>query len=206
MVCGDFNARTGGLFDYIQNDHTKDNFENCPLPIDYIPDIPLNRNQLDSKSNLHGTLLTNICKSCQMRIVNGRFLGDSLGYYTFFNANGKSTVDYMIVSQDLFYSVISFMVNAPSYISDHCMIEINLSGYTTNLETKMADKDLKPIEGSFKWSEQNDDLYVDSLLDQKGISEILSLNSLLDDDKFDDIDLLVEKTNDIYISKQQKTL
>ena len=125
-VCGDFNARTGGLIDYMQNDHTKDNFESCPLPIDYIPDIPLNRNQLDSKSNLHGTLLTNICKSCQMRIVNGRFLGDSLGYYTFFNANGKGTVDYMIVSQDLFYSVISFMMNAPSYLSDHCMIEINL--------------------------------------------------------------------------------
>jgi hypothetical protein len=67
-----------------------------PLPIDYIYDLPLNRNQLDSKSNLHGTILTNICKYCQMRIVNGKFLGDSLGYYTFFNTNGKNTVDYMI--------------------------------------------------------------------------------------------------------------
>ena len=63
----------------------------------------------------------------------------------------------------------------------------------------MADKVLKPIEGNFKWLEQNHDRYVDSLLDQKGISEVVSLNSLLDDDKFDDIDLLVEKTNDIYI-------
>lgn len=84
------------------------------------------------KSNLHGTLLTSICKSCQLRIVNGRFLGDSLGYFTFFNTNGKSTIDYMLVSQDLMYSINSFVVNPPSYLSDHCLIYMNLPGYATN--------------------------------------------------------------------------
>ena len=83
-----------------------------------------------------------------MRIVNGKLLGDSLGYYTFFNTNGKNTVDYIIV-----------------YIY----------------------------------------IYMQTLLGQKGISEIVSLNSLLDDDKFDDIDLLVEKNNDIYIQAAKKS-
>ena len=74
MIGGDFNVRTGVLDDFIQNDHMNDNFEDCPLPIDYIPDIPLKRDQIDVKFNLHGTLLTSICISCLLRIVNGRFL------------------------------------------------------------------------------------------------------------------------------------
>lgn len=113
VICGDCNARTGGLSDYIQDDFVNENFVDCPMPQDYISDIPLKRQQLDQKSNFHGTLLTNICKSSQFRIVNGRFLGDSLGYYTFFNMNGKSTVDYMLVSQYLLCSVNSFVVTAP---------------------------------------------------------------------------------------------
>ena len=60
-------------------------------------------------------------------------------------------------------------------------------------------KDLLPIPVSFKWSDQNRDIFIDSLLDPKGMSEILSLNYLLDDDKFNDIDLLIEKTNDIFM-------
>lgn len=113
VICGDCNARTGGLSDYIQDDFVNENFVDCPMPQDYISDIPLKRQQLDQKSNFHGTLLTNICKSSQFRIVNGRFLGDSLGYYTFFNMNGKSTVYYMLVSQDLLCSVNSFVVTPP---------------------------------------------------------------------------------------------
>ena len=53
-------------------------------------------------------------------------------------------------------------------------------------------KDVLPIAGSFKWSDQNRDTFIDSLLDPKGMSEILSLNYLLDD-KFNDIELLIEK-------------
>jgi hypothetical protein len=84
LICGDFNARTRGLQDFILNDDIKENFVDCPLPNDYIYDVSINRHQLDEISNLHGNLLVKLCKHLQMRILNGRFLGDSLGFFTFF--------------------------------------------------------------------------------------------------------------------------
>ena len=38
---------------------------------------------IDDISNLHGNLSVKFCKDLQMRILNGRFLGDSLGFFTF---------------------------------------------------------------------------------------------------------------------------
>jgi len=32
LLCGDFNARTGGLNDYIQNDDMNYNIKDCPVP------------------------------------------------------------------------------------------------------------------------------------------------------------------------------
>ncbi|CAC5377453.1 unnamed protein product [Mytilus coruscus] len=72
------------------------NFTDCPVPEDYTPDLPLERNQLDQKNNLHGNLLVDICKSSQVRIVNGRFLGDSLGYFTFCNSNALNVINLCI--------------------------------------------------------------------------------------------------------------
>jgi hypothetical protein len=47
LICGDFNARTSGLNDYIQNDDINDNIPECPPPSDYPTDIPIHRAQLD---------------------------------------------------------------------------------------------------------------------------------------------------------------
>ncbi|CAC5377717.1 unnamed protein product [Mytilus coruscus] len=129
ILSGDFNARTGGLNGFFQNDGVNDNFTDCPVPEDYTPDLPLERNQLDKKkkkNNLHGNLLVDIYMSSQVRIVNGRFLGDSLGCFTFYNSNGKSTVDYMLTSQNLFYTINNFMVKPPTDLSDHCLIALNI--------------------------------------------------------------------------------
>ena len=66
-------------------------------------------------------------------------------------------------------------------------------------------KDVLPIAGSFKWSDQNRDTFIDSLLDPKGMSEILSLNYLLDD-KFNDIELLIEKNKWYFHASCKKLL
>jgi hypothetical protein len=197
LLCGDFNARTGGLKDYIQNDDMNYNIKDCPVPPTYSPDAALNRNQLYTKANfiLHGNLLTKICKSSQLRIVNGRFLGDSLGYFTFFNKNGKSTVYYMLASQNLFYIINSFVVKSPSDLSDHCFISINIQ--CENKSSNVEEEKLWSLPGTFKWSDQNEYLYFDSLIETDNLENIVSLNKLLDDDSFNDTDLLVDKTNDI---------
>lgn len=84
LICGDLNARTGGLSDSLAADDISESFNDCPLPPTYIPDSQKNRKQMDKKNNMHGSLLVDVCKKHQLRILNGRFLGDSLGYYTFF--------------------------------------------------------------------------------------------------------------------------
>jgi hypothetical protein len=110
LICGDFNARKGGLQDFIQNDDMNDNFNECPVPPNYTPDKPIIRNQLDKISNDHGNLLISLCKDMQLKLLNGRFLGDSLGLFTFHNTNGQSTVDYMLATTRLFYDVQHFIV------------------------------------------------------------------------------------------------
>ena len=149
LVCGDFNARTGGLSDQItssyqiSHDSVRVSFEHpsvllfcfsdCPLPQNYIPDQTKSRNQLDTKSNLHGKLLTDICKSHNLRILNGRFLGDSLGYFTFFNSNGCSTVDYMLASNEIFHQTEYFSVSSPSELSYHSLIHVSIRMKKTDL-------------------------------------------------------------------------
>ena len=66
---------------------------------------------------------------------------------------------------------------------------MNLPGFATNSVGEFFEKDVLPIPGSFKWSDQNRDTFIDSHLDPKGMSEILSLNYLLDYATFNDITL-----------------
>jgi hypothetical protein len=58
LICGDFNARTSGLNDYIQNDEINDHIAECPLPSDYPTDIPIQKAQLDDHFQY---FITNFC-------------------------------------------------------------------------------------------------------------------------------------------------
>jgi hypothetical protein len=98
LRCGDLNTRTGGMLDFLPLDNIKQTFTDNPLPPTYIPDSQICRKQVDTKCTLLGSLLIDICKNHHLRILNGRFLGN---YYTFFNSNGKSTIDYMLSTIDL---------------------------------------------------------------------------------------------------------
>ena len=62
---------------------------------------PTQRNSFDNELNSHGKRLLEICKSADLRILNGRVSGDSLGRVTFHGKNGVSVVDYAVCDQDL---------------------------------------------------------------------------------------------------------
>jgi len=49
LLCGDLNARTGGMKDFLPSDNIRDTFTDCPLPPNYTPDSHLHRNQLRFK-------------------------------------------------------------------------------------------------------------------------------------------------------------
>lgn len=97
MILGDFNARTGTLEDHISKDGN--NFINDSSESSL---QPKNRHNFDNQINNHGKQLINICKSSDMRILNGRTKGDSFGRATYHGNNGISVVDYIICDQEMF--------------------------------------------------------------------------------------------------------
>ena len=118
ILMGDFNSRTGKYSDtvsqegnsIITNDQSESAFQ------------PAQRNSFDNLLNSHGKKLLEICKNLDLRIVNGRVNGDTLGRPTFHGKNGTSVIDYIICDQCTFLNVANFVVKQPSYLSDHSAI------------------------------------------------------------------------------------
>ena len=76
-----------------------------PVSYDITP-----RSSQDKILDPRGKELLDLCKTNELRIVNGRKTGDILGNFTSFQPGGNSVIDYGIVSQALFESVLSFSV------------------------------------------------------------------------------------------------
>ena len=120
LLMGDLKARTGKFSDSVckegNNVITKDQseFSLCPTQ----------RNSFDNELNSQGKRLLEICKSADLRILNGRVRGDSLGRVTFHVKNWVSTcvVDYAVCDQDLLSHVANFVVKDPLHLSDHSPI------------------------------------------------------------------------------------
>ena len=99
------------------------------------PLITTNRVNSDHQSNTHGHEVIDLCKTCNLRIPNGRKVGDSFGKPTFVSNDGcLNTTDYAIISDMYFYQVSSFTVKPQSSLRDHCqiIIRIKTQGPQTN--------------------------------------------------------------------------
>ena len=139
---GDFNARTGTENDFIVEEHN--NFvpdDNFPLP----RQVP-KRKSFDSQINEHGKYLIEICKSLDLRILNGRCKGDSLGKITFHGNQGISTVDYIITGHEIMNIFQNFVVCHPSPFSDHCQ----LVSWIQFESPPTLDENTKPMENLFR--------------------------------------------------------
>ena len=89
MLTGDLNARTGCGLDYVDTDPC------AHIPgDDSLPPLHAQRQRknYDFHVNEHGQSLLEICKACDLRILNGRKTGDSFGK-TVPSPRGVSTVD-----------------------------------------------------------------------------------------------------------------
>lgn len=69
--------------------------------------------------NNHGKRLLEICKNTDLRILNGKLCGDSIGRPTFHSILGVSVIDYAISDQDLVRHIANFIVKEQSSYSDH---------------------------------------------------------------------------------------
>ena len=96
------------------------------------------------------------CKTCDLRILNGRSKGDTQGKLTFHSVNGVNTVDYiMIVSHDLFTSVLGFAVKQPNILSDHSQIVcwIKIGTDLSNNNNNFQDKNNVKLPQQYVWHE-----------------------------------------------------
>ena len=93
IVCGDMNAHTSNLQDFVQHEDCKHiDF----LPDDYIPDDCKLRCSKDiGRLNSNGMCLLDLCKQTGLRILNGRVGSDVEGNYTYVGKSGSSVVDYV---------------------------------------------------------------------------------------------------------------
>ena len=96
FLCGDFNARTSNLPDFITDEYTvfnggQPNFVSSDILADS------QRYNMNTKANTYRKLLLELCKNTGLIIANGRHYQDKhRGSFTFFNRNGSSVIDYML--------------------------------------------------------------------------------------------------------------
>ena len=95
---GYFNSRTGEISDILEID--KFDYMNDDLVHMYNTEYFLQpRCNKDKTINQQGKALIELCKSTDLKIINGRYGDDSdIGSYTCCKYNGKSTVDYVLLS------------------------------------------------------------------------------------------------------------
>ena len=117
ILLGDFNSRTGKYSDTVSQDGnniiTNDQSESAFHPA--------KRNSFDNVLNTHGKKLLEICKTFDLRIVNGRVNGDTLGRPTFHGTNGTSVIDYFICDHHTFLDVANFAI---PHIRPQCYLSV----------------------------------------------------------------------------------
>ncbi|CAG2193283.1 unnamed protein product [Mytilus edulis] len=135
LLCGDFNARIANSPDYILNDDQSylPLFDNYPIDKQI-----LKRQSSDTTIDSRGKSLLDLCILNQLRILNGRVLGDVFGKYTCYTPNGSSVVDYVMVSESILDQILYFYVhNFMPTISDcHCILEWEMSSKGVGSETQ----------------------------------------------------------------------
>ena len=118
MLAADLNASTGCVLDLVNTD-------DCA----HMPGVNLpqqhnvrRRSNYDPQVNDHGKSLLDLCKTCDLRIVNGRTTGDTFGRITYHSPKGISTVDYFIVRHEMLNLINNFIVKEPTIFSDHSQL------------------------------------------------------------------------------------
>ena len=119
VILGDFNARTGTLPDNLD---INTNFDNSNIT----PTNFLARYNCDENINGQGKKLVDLLTASNLRILNGRKSGDSIGNFTTFKNGHNSVNDYGIVSNNTFDRVENFSVMPQKDFSDHAEIVVSI--------------------------------------------------------------------------------
>ena len=203
VLAGDFNARTGVEHDFI-------NYDNCNLaPGGISPPTTIirPRKSFDTHINDLGKQLLEMCKSLDLRILNGRCKGDSLGQITFHGNQGSSTVDYIIASHDILHLFETLVVRQPSPFSDHCQlitcIKIDPSVLTSDEDS--LQEELISLPRQFKWSTDSKESFTYAL-NSDDIKQLIHDFQLSNFEHVGDINTIVKKFTNILETAAKQSL
>lgn len=205
LIMGDLNSRVGSLPDFNVTDDDK----YTPVPDIYKTDEDdscCNRRNEDSfYTNEYGKRLTELCIAAELRILNGRTLGDLDGKLTCHKWNGSSVVDYGIVQSDIFYTIDYFKVHDfLGHLSDHSFISLGLKCKFKN-RTNECLKNTHTINSTFKWDSQSELVYR-STLSSNSIREKINKLCHTCSDTSMTVDDMTEKTNTILLTAANQVL
>ena len=203
LLLGDLNGRVGNLPDYITNDNDK----YLPFDDNYnIDTITTPRNSQDSYVDERGKHILEICVASQMRILNGRTIGDFLGSPTSYHYNGFATIDYALASSSILQDISYFKVHKfVGAISDHCLISLMLKA-TPNYSTEKIIK-LNDLPKQFNWSDSRQTQFANIFnfpVFKKNIKELNKLTSECSDKH--SINIATEKLTSLISEAAKLTL
>ncbi len=174
LLIGDFNSRTASLSDCIDvSDNDVHTYTNLDTSNEDIPD----RKNCDATVNCYGRKLIELCQSSQHLILNGRFLGDSMGYFTYMSKNGCSVVDYFLANVTLFKLVEYFRVTPHSHLSDHCLLDVCLTFKGTPSCDADSGDDLLPLYDRLQANSECRESYIMSLLSEQSQDKLVEFQT-----------------------------
>ena len=134
-LCGDFNSRTGGLSDKVTDvdgrdaDIITDLNDALAVPQGSTNALWYTKDRLvkDTTHNNFGKDLIQMCKSCNMRIMNGFLNASNTDDFTCYAPLGKSTVDYLLSTHKLSEAIANFVISAKLVESDHVPLTFSVT-------------------------------------------------------------------------------
>ena len=161
ILQGDINARTGAQPDFLNKDKFDDIFG--------IENLEINppRNSEDKKVCERGSLLLDLCRSEDYRIINGRKPGDLFGNFTSIQWNGSALVDYVLTQASSIRRVVDFKVGRffPC-LSDHCPLQYQIK-LNPNRKKTAAPPEMQKLPPRCKWDDQTKESFLETLNSNK---------------------------------------
>ena len=123
ILLGDFNSRVGTVSDFEQEfEHDGSNLEMNSHKVYFEENDLIKRANRDMLINNNGKKLIELCKMSDLKLTNGRIGTDkALGHYTCHTSQGKSAIDFGVVSMELFPYIADFYID----VYDRCISDVH---------------------------------------------------------------------------------
>ncbi len=161
---GDLNGHTNTVDDFVRYDS---DIDPIPLPTNYSADISSARRNHDTRpTDNRGKDILDLCKSCSMKIINGKKFGDTNGRFTCSSRNAliPSVIDYTIADKELVKEITYFRVDSLTTFSDHCPILFRLkTNFMVNILVDTNHVKLLPLPNKYVWNDNSPGAFKHSL-------------------------------------------